>query len=135
MKAIKITVENSAAIEAALAAVNGKATRHTYTTAGAILALADMGEIKLEKLGLPKAERAGARHISQSGSILPAAYQNVAITTRVVIERRSGAWWLVNVQKDALHPRTKPTSEYFLTVAQDAKAIEVLRRAYNILGA
>ena len=132
MKAIKITVENTAAIEAALKAVNGRAEAHTYTSAYSIIAMADRFGASLDKLGLPKGMRAGARYISQSGSVLPAAYKNTAITTRVMIERRSNAFWLVAVNHDRLYPRSKPFTGMVLTEAQDDKAIEVLRQSYIV---
>jgi hypothetical protein len=133
MKPIKITVENTAAIEAALKAVNGKAEAHTYTSAYSIFAMADRFDARLDKLGLPKGMRSGARYISQSGSILPAAYKNTAITTRVVIERRSNAFWLIAIEPDRLYPKSKPFVGMILTEAQDAKAIEVLRQGYCVI--
>lgn len=132
MKAIKITVENSAAIETALKEVNGKATAHAYTRAYDILALADRADANLDKLGIPKAIRPGARYISESGERLPARYRYTAQTTRVVIQRRSSAWWLIEVQPSSLYPKSNPFRQMVLTSAQDEKAIEALRRAYMV---
>ncbi len=135
MKPIKINVENFPAIEAALKAVNGKATAHTFTTGGAVHSIADLAEAKLDRLGLPKAVRAGAVFIAQSGDVLPARYRYKAQTTNIRIERRSTGWVLTDISVSILYPKSKPDRLLVLTEAQDAKAIEVLRRAYLIQGA
>jgi hypothetical protein len=133
MKAIKITVENTAAIESALHSVNGKATTHTFTKYRDIESVAYWAEKKLEKLGIPKAIRNGARITQESGDILPARYKYQAQTTMVTLERKSSGWYLINAQTSKLYPKSKPYSEFYLTIAQDTKAIEVLRRDYNII--
>lgn len=133
MKAIKIISENAEAIEKALAEVNGKSTAHTFTAAIDILHISDRAEGRLDALGIPKAERKGARFIQESGERLPARYQYKARTTRVVIERRASAWWLATVIPDEIYPTAKPYQQLVLTAAQDAKAIEVLRRGYTVI--
>jgi hypothetical protein len=133
MKPIKLTIDNADAIVTALKAVNGKAKEHTFTTASHVIELADLAEGRLDKLGIPKAMRQGARYMAESGEILPARYQYAATTTMVRIDRRSGAWWLTMVQASKLYPKSRPASDLFLTAAQDAHAIEVMRRAYAII--
>jgi hypothetical protein len=135
MKPIKINVENSPAIAAALKAVNGKATTHTFTTGGAVHAIADLAEANLDRLNLPKSHRVGAVFVQQSGEVLPARYNNRAITTNIRIERKSSGWVLTDISPSGLYPRSNPDRMLILTEAQDAKAIEVLRRAYLIKGA
>jgi hypothetical protein len=133
MKAIKITVENSNTIESVLHEINGKAIAHTFTKYRDIESIAYWAEKKLEKLGIPKAIRNGARITQESGEILPARYNYQAQTTMVHLERKSGGWYLVNINTSKLYPKSKPYSEFFLTASQDAKTIEVLRRGYNII--
>jgi hypothetical protein len=134
MKPIKITDANINAITAALKAVNGKATAHTYQYPGDIEHLAVIAEKRLEKLGIAKAERAGATLVAVSGSALPNAYKYSAIATRVVITRRGAGWYLTEVSGASIYGGNKgETRRINLTPAQDAKAIEVLRREYGII--
>jgi hypothetical protein len=135
MKPIKINVENFPAIEAALKAVNGKASAHTCTTGGDVYSIAHMAEAKLDRLGLPKSHYAGAVFIAQSGDVLPARYGYKAQTTNIRIERRSTGWVLTDITNSVLYPKSKPDRLLVLTEAQDAKAVEVLRRAYMTKGA
>jgi hypothetical protein len=135
MKPIKISVENFPAIETALKAVNGKASAHTFTTGGSVHIIADLAEAKLDRLGLPKSCRAGAVFIAQSGESLPASYKYKAQTTNIRIERKASGWVLTDISPSTLYPKSKPQRALVLTEAQDAKAIEVLRRAYMTKGA
>lgn len=133
MKALKITAENASAIESALREVNGKATSHTFTKYREIELIAHAAEKKLESLGIPKAIRNGAWAIQESGEILPARYKYQATTTKVCLDRKSNGWYLTRIEQDKLYPKSKPYSEFYLTEEQDIKAIEVLRRNYNII--
>lgn len=101
-KAIKITIANSAAIEAALHAVNGRATAHAYTAANEVVNASERGEMELEKLGLPKASRSGAFVKSCSGSRVANAYRGIRLGTVLTLERRSSAWYLVGVSQVTL---------------------------------
>ena len=132
MKPIKIDKDHEALVEAALRAVNGKAIAHTFQSFHEIEALATAAEKRLDGLGIPKAERAGARFSKRSGGKLPNAYKYSVNVTWVTLERRSSAWWLVEIHQTHVHPNTAPGGYLSLTQAQDAKAIEVLRRGYAI---
>ena len=118
-------------IEAALRAVNGKASSHTYTQAGEIYALSDAAEQRLEELGIPKAERVGAIYRSVSGGSVPNAYKYSRLATWVKLEKRSSGWFFVEacaaqVYKDA------PKGQLSLTPKQDAIAVAKLRAGYVI---
>jgi hypothetical protein len=132
MKSIKITTENAAAIEAALKAVNGKAIMHTITTYAEVAREIGYGEKRLEDLGLPKAARGGAVFMTWSATLLPNAYRYMATGTELRLERRSGAWWLADVGTWQFGSKTSTKRRMTLTPAQDAKAIEVLRREYSV---
>ena len=132
MKAIKITDDNKNAIIAALAEVNGKATAHVFTGYHQIAKIRDFGETELERLSIPQSKRAGAKVVRQSGEILPMAYKSAAQSTLVHIERRSSAWYLVNVERSPLYPRSKPKRNLILTADQDGRAVEALRRNYAV---
>src|SRR3954465_11545984 len=122
-KPIKIIIENRDAIEAALRAVNGKATAHTYTSVYAMIRLAEEAEGELVVFGLPKNLRPGATYEKQSGGYLPNAYKNIAIATRVVIERRSSGWYLTGVQPASLFPRQNPRGYLTVTKKQADEAV------------
>jgi len=131
MKPIKITTD-SAEIAAFLLAVNGRATAHTYITAAHMVECATHAEARLEALGIPKALRAGAESIQQSGDKLPNAYKYCATTTVVTLRRHSAGWYLVAAVRSDLWPRHRPMSVLRLTSEQDAHAVRVLRRRYFV---
>jgi len=132
MKAIKVTADNADAIKAALAAVNGRSHAHTYTSCEEVIWVTRRAETRLEELGLPKGLRSGARMVDQSGTKLPRAYGNRATTTTITVERRSSAWWLVEVRPSILWPQARPYQGLVLTPAQDAEAVRRLRETYRV---
>lgn len=95
IKAIKIAKENAAAIEAALAAVNGCATAHTFTTFGEIEALAARAERELEYFGIAKTLRTGAAYDAVSGGAASKLYYPTRIVTLVQMLRKASGWYLV----------------------------------------
>lgn len=131
-KPIKIDKANAAAIEERLASVNGKASRHTFTTYGEVWRQAEDAEKVLESLSISKAARSGARYVAQSGSNLPNAYKYAAKASVVTLERRSSAWWLVGVVTYDLHPKHTPTRYVHLTAEQDETAVAALRKRYVV---
>ena len=133
MKPIKITIANATAIHDALRAVNGRASTHAYTSLSEIQQVAAWGEKRLENLSIPKAQRGGAVFSAISGDQLPKAYKYRARGTWVEITRRSSAWYLTDADTADIYPGMRGTTRWLrLTQAQDAKAIEVLRREYTI---
>jgi hypothetical protein len=130
MKPINVT--KAADIEAALKAVNGRSTSHTFTTSGEIAFVADEAEKALERLNIPKSERAGAVYVAQSGEKLPSAYKYEATTTTVRLVRKSGGWYLDEVHSTTLYPRSKPHRHLRLTAEQDTIAVAALRRNYTV---
>jgi hypothetical protein len=127
---MKIT--DTAAITAALAEVNGKATAHTYTHAHQVAKIAEEAEAELEALGIPKKHRAGARYAAQSGSQLPKAYKHGAITTGVTLTRNSTGWTVASVSQITLYPGQSPQPILILTAAQDAIAVANFRSKYSV---
>ena len=73
-KPIQITEKNAAAIEAALAEVNGRAGAHAYTSFSEIEQLAKAAEARLSALGILKKNAQGARWTETSGSEVSNAY-------------------------------------------------------------
>ena len=133
MKSIKIT--DTAAITAALAEVNGKATAHTYTHAHQVAAIAEEAEAELEALSIPKKHRAGARYAAQSGSRLANAYKHGAITTGVTLTRNSTGWRVEKISQVTLYPGQSPRPILAISAAQDAIAVSHFRMRYYLFGA
>lgn len=127
-KLIKITAENAAAIEAALAEGNGRARAHTFTCAAEIIHEAEAAESQVADLDLPQSKRAGARYIAYScTSTLPTSYRYSAIGTRVTLRRRTGGWYLESVGRYDIYSGhgSAPKDRLYLTQEQ---ADEVTRR-------
>jgi hypothetical protein len=133
-KPIKICAENEAAIEAALRAVNGRASTHAWTLLSEIERVANRAERELEGLGIPKAERAGAVYSAESGGQLAKAYKYKATGTWIELTRRGAGWYLTDASGTTFYPGPRGNTSWLrLTEKQDAKAIEVLRRGYGII--
>ena len=133
-KPIKLCIEEATAIEAALRAVNGRASTHAWTLLSEIERVANRAERELENLGIPKKDRAGAIFAAASGGELAKAYKYKASGTRVEITRRTSGWYLTDASPIIIFPGARGTTSWLrLTEKQDAKAIEVLRRNYAII--
>ena len=131
MKAIKVTATNAAAIESALAEVNGKATAHAYTTAQEIIDLAERAESQLEGLGIIKSARSGATLISVSGDAVPNSYKYSRTGTRIELQRKSGDWYLIGATQLTIF-KSGGSTKMILTKAQDELAIAALRKQYSV---
>jgi hypothetical protein len=131
IKAINITAANAKKIEAALAAVNGRATSHTFTTYAAIEQVATILESKLDRLGIAKKYRAGASGTATSGDSVAKAYRHARNVTDIRLERRSSAWFLVAIGEATAYAEGS-LPRLALTKAQDALAVANLRDAYSI---
>ena len=129
---IKINETNRAAISAALAAANGKATAHTFNSAEDIIACAATAEAQLTALGIPKNERAGATAGASSGSKLPNAYKYSRITTRITITRGSSAWFLTEITTGETWDKKSGGTYLKVTSAQDATAVAKFRSSYSV---
>jgi hypothetical protein len=99
---IKIAEKNVAKIEAALAAANGKANAHTFTSYADVAKIAATAEADIGRLGLPMSHRSGARFASTSGSAVANRYKYTRQGTTITIERGSSAWYLINVRSATL---------------------------------
>ncbi len=134
MKPIRITEQNRAAIVAALANVNGKATAHTFTTYQQIEQIAAAAEKQL--IGLVGSQKAavGARFEATSGDKVANAYKYARIGTRVKLERRATGWFLIDAMEWMLY-QNGGDRRLTLTAAQDARAVELFRAGYTTLPA
>jgi hypothetical protein len=116
------------AIEARMAAVNGRATSHTLG-ASDVIAAARETEARLEKLGVPKKARGGAELVLSSSAPTAAAYKYRAIGTLVTLRRDTkGSWLLVEARRIEMQP--KQSSRSTLRVSAEARDA-IVRRALD----
>ncbi len=93
---------HAADIHAALSDVNGKATAHTYTTVGALIDIASDIEAKLERHGVPLADRVGVTVSALSAVPTSKSYNRQsrsAIATRVTFLRGTSAWYVTGMER------------------------------------
>ena len=127
---IAITTDNAAKIEALLKGVNHAAVAHTFTTFDQIAREADDAERALLAL-INKGDAKGAYYTTISGSAVSGSFSSGRPGTKAVIERGSKGWFLIELH---VVPLTAAAGPRWLTLtpAQDAKAIERLRKTYVI---
>lgn len=128
---IKINDKNTAALEAALANANGKATAHTFKWAFEIIGVAQQAEAKLNSLSLGKGSRSGAIATANSGGKVPNAYKYTRITSTAVIVRGSSAWFLIDLLTSESFRRTAGAVHVSLTSSQDAEVTATFRAQYG----
>jgi len=123
-----------AKIEEALQRVNGQATSHTYNSASDILAIAKEAEERLDQLGLPKKDRAGAVAKKASGGKMPKSYKFRRAATMVEMTRGSRDWYLTYVLRTKIFPDNRCGHlSMMLTQEQDKIAVESFRENYHVL--
>lgn len=130
MKAIRITEDKIAAIEAALVAVNGKSTAHTITSGTKVVTIAAKAEKLLNEL-IPAKARAGATYSYTSGGAVANSYKHIRNATKITLQRGSKDWMLVDVENVGIFT-SGGGEKMTLTPAQDAKAIARFRKSYNV---
>ena len=95
---IKITEANRVAINALLDKINGKSVSHT-ASAQNIFDLAEVMEVRLDKLKIAKKDRSGAIASGMSGGDVPNAYKYSRIVNSYHIERGASDWFLIAANK------------------------------------
>ena len=125
---MKIVPENAAAIGAELAKANGRASSHTVTSFAEVADEAYRAERKLGALGIPKSKRAGATFRVQSGGKVAKAYR----VTCLVLLRRAAGWYLVECRSCEIYPDQSGYGRLALTAEQDAAAVALVRKAYEV---
>ena len=96
---VKITEINRRAINVMLGEINGKSLAHTAHDKH-IFELAELMEMKLEKFGIAKKDRAGAKASGMSGGNVPTAYKYSRIVNAYTIERGASDWFLSYAKRD-----------------------------------
>lgn len=115
----KIKIEKSAAglIEQALKEANGGAHAHAFTSAREILPLAFEAEQQMDSINLRKDLRPGAIYVAYSGVPVANAYKYFRTGTRVVLQRRSKDWYLIDACSVGLAPDSGGSTKLTLTEA------------------
>lgn len=129
MKAIKINEENKMKIENALKAVNGRSEAHAYTQASEIEAIAERAENELTCL-VYKKDAAGAEYVSISGDAVSASYRGMRNGTKIVIQRRSTGWYLIDAEAVLLYAQGGGKNRLYLTERQNDAAIAYLHKNF-----
>ena len=95
---VKIVEANRQKINILLGEINGKSLAHTANDRN-IFELAELMEMRLEKFGIAKKDRSGAKASGMSGGNVPAAYKYSRIVNSYTIERKSSDWFLIAANK------------------------------------
>lgn len=115
---LKITTDNAAKIEAALAEVNGKATAFTVATYHAVAVYAEAIEKRLDASRLPKAERNGVTATIRPAGPTANAYKYAAKSTTVTLQRGAKDWYLTAVTDASVYPRERERVTIKISEAQ-----------------
>jgi len=128
---IKISTQNTAALEAALINGNGRATAHTFNFPSDLIYCALLAEAQLDKLALKKASRIGAIATANSGKSVANAYKYSRITSTATLVRGSSAWFLIDLLTSESFDRTAGAVYVSLTASQDAEVTATFRSQYG----
>ncbi len=120
-----------AALAAALAAANGRATSHTARPSD-IRPVADRLEAQLADLGIAKANRAGTTAQYISGDEVPAAYKYARTVSVIDLTRGSSGWYVTAIATQEVWPSATTGARLILTPEQDAAAVAALRAKYTV---
>jgi len=127
---MKIRIDREQKIQAALDAVNGKATRHVagHHTAHAI---AQRAEKWLEKRGCPKKSRKGTSVTYTPEGPASMSYGYTCKSTWIRMERGSQHWFLVGAGQETIYP--KQAERFSVRMERDA-AVAIVRSALRGAG-
>ncbi len=107
----------------ALAEVNGRANRFTYT-AEDVVEIARKAEKRLDQAGLPMADRVGFTVTAGSGGPSANAYKFKATGTEVTLRPASKGWAFVEGRQTTVYPKQPQRVRY----AAPAKMVEEIAR-------
>ena len=127
---IKIVEANRRAINVLLGEINGKSVSHTAHDKH-IFELAELMEMKLEKFGIAKKDRSGAKASGMSGGDVPNAYKYSRIVNSYTIERKSSDWFLIDARRDEVWGNASK-DKLSLTVAQRDIAVSKFTAQFSV---
>lgn len=127
---IRIVEANRQKIHALLSEINGKSVSHTAGQQN-IFDLAELMEVRLDKLNIAKKDRAGATASGMSGGDVPNAYKYSRIVTAYGILRGASDWFLVYAKRDETYGNAaKPRLS--LTAAQRDIAVHKFTSQFSV---
>ena len=127
---IKIVEANRRAINLMLGEINGKSVSHTAHDKH-IFELAELMEMRLEKFGIAKKDRSGAKASGMSGGDVPNAYKYSRIVNAYTIERKSSDWFLIDARRDEVWGNASK-DKLSLTVAQRDIAVSKFTAQFSV---
>lgn len=133
VKTIAITKDNAARIEAALAAVNGRATAHAYTSFDEIQSIAEAAEKAMDAALILKKSRAGAIWHETSGIEVANSYRGVRKATAVKLIRKSGGWHFDSAHQVEIYKEGDGKGRLWLTEAQAEEAKARFAATLNVM--
>ncbi len=117
----------TAAINAALDKVNGKAVSHTINTYAGVAMIADRAEELLDARGVTKKGRVGTTVIHTPSGPSASSYKYAAVSTAIYLKRVADGWRLTGVERSSVWPKSSET--FSLTVSAGAAA-DIYRAAF-----
>ena len=127
---VKIVEANRRAINLMLGEINGKSVSHTAHDKH-IFELAELMEMRLEKFGIAKKDRSGAKASGMSGGDVPNAYKYSRIVNAYTIERKSSDWFLIDARRDEVWGNASK-DKLSLTVAQRDIAVSKFTAQFSV---
>ena len=134
MNAIKFDVKNAEKINAILAAVNGKATDHTYKTFADMVTACNFEISRAESLVGGKKFAIGIKIMVESGHKVTSAYKYTRIGTQVKLECRASGWFITDICRADIWQKGGQ-STILMTPSHHERAIKVLGRGYVVVSA
>ena len=127
---VKIIEANRRAINLMLGEINGKSVSHTAHDKH-IFELAELMEMRLEKFGIAKKDRSGAKASGMSGGDVPNAYKYSRRVNAYTIERKSSDWFLIDARRDEVWGNASK-DKLSLTVAQRDIAVSKFTAQFSV---
>jgi len=128
---MKIDINNTAEIQTALDAVNGKASTFTINTPRQVSDVVFIANSTLRKAGVTEAESVGTIVTYRPSGPSANAYKNSAISTMVTLKKTGSGWYLIGVERVTVWPRNPSR---FTLKATDKATLAGARRLLNSLG-
>lgn len=129
-KFLKISRETAPAIEEAISTAAGRKKAFVHTAEDVII-YADVAELRLEALGLPKTHRGGAAAVC----VLEGpgkSYRYAADGTHVYMTRKAGGWVIDAIKIGPVYPGAAARLDVTISADQHAAAIAAQLRELKI---
>ncbi len=121
----------TAAINAALDKVNGKAVSHTINKYAGVAMIADRAEELLNARGVTQKGRVGTTVIHTPSGPGASSYKYAAVSTTIYLKRAADGWRLTGVERSSVWPKS---SETFCIIVGSKAAEDINRAAFANIG-